>query len=456
MAQITLNSSGVASSGALVLQSNGTTTAVTVSTGQVATFANDAVVNGLTVGRGASAVASNTAVGASALQANTTGLRNTTTGYQSIYTNTTGTDNTAFGHSALYTNNANYNSAFGRFSLYSTTTGANNTAVGPNALYANTTGGNNTAIGMEALQANTTGPYNTAVGYQASYSGTTGERNTNLGYQAGYTPTTASESTFVGYKAGFAKTTGDANTFIGNIAGTAATTGVTNTFVGSGSGSTVTTGSKNTILGAYNGNQGSLDIRTASNYIVLSDGDGNPRGVFDNNGSLFVGVTSAPTGSIGGSAFINASVNRKVLKLACTTGSGAGLVEFINTNGTVGEITVNGSATTYATSSDYRLKNTITPMTGALAKVALLKPCTYKWNVDGSNGEGFIAHELAEVVPDCVTGEKDGVETYTDKDGNEQTRPKYQGIDTSFLIATLTSAIKELNTKFEAYKASHP
>ena len=87
-------------------------------------------------------------------------------------------------------------------------------------------------------------------------------------------------------------------------------------------------------------------------------------------------------------------------------------------------------------------------MTGALAKVTQLKPVTYKWNADGSDGEGFIAHELAEVVPQCVTGEKDAV----DEEGN----PKYQGIDTSFLVATLTAAIQELKAEFDAYKASHP
>ena len=62
---------------------------------------------------------------------------------------------------------------------------------------------------------------------------------------------------------------------------------------------------------------------------------------------------------------------------------------------------------------------------------------------DKGNSQGFIAHELAEVVPDCVSGEKDDVETYVDEDGNEQTRPVYQGIDTSFLVATLTAAIQE-------------
>jgi hypothetical protein len=99
-------------------------------------------------------------------------------------------------------------------------------------------------------------------------------------------------------------------------------------------------------------------------------------------------------------------------------------------------------------------------MTGALAKVALLKPVTYKWKVDGSDGEGFIAHELAQVKPDCVSGDKDATreEEYEvtpavkDEQGNittpaamgTRTVPVYQGIDTSFLVATLTAAIQEL------------
>jgi hypothetical protein len=121
---------------------------------------------------------------------------------------------------------------------------------------------------------------------------------------------------------------------------------------------------------------------------------------------------------------------------------------FINTNGIVGTINTYGSATTYNTSSDYRLKENIAPMTGALTTVAQLKPVTYKWKVDGSDGQGFIAHELQEVVAGCVSGEKDAV----DKNGN----PEYQGIDTSFLVATLTAAIQELKAEFDAYKASHP
>jgi hypothetical protein len=101
----------------------------------------------------------------------------------------------------------------------------------------------------------------------------------------------------------------------------------------------------------------------------------------------------------------------------------------------VGSITYTNTAVAFNTSSDYRLKEDIAPITGALAKVAALKPVTYKWKLDGSNSDGFIAHELAEVCPQAVHGEKDAV----DADGN----PVYQGIDTSFLVATLTAAMQE-------------
>jgi len=74
-------------------------------------------------------------------------------------------------------------------------------------------------------------------------------------------------------------------------------------------------------------------------------------------------------------------------------------------------------------------------MTGALETVAQLKPVTYDWISDKTNGQGFIAHELQEIVPDCVSGHKDAV----DAEGN----PIYQGIDTSFLVATLTAALQE-------------
>jgi hypothetical protein len=84
-------------------------------------------------------------------------------------------------------------------------------------------------------------------------------------------------------------------------------------------------------------------------------------------------------------------------------------------------------------------------MIGALNIVEQLKPVTYKWKVNGSDGQGFIAHELQEIVPDCVTGEKDAI----DDEGN----PVYQGVDTSFLVATLTAAIQEQQTIINDIKA---
>ena len=113
-----------------------------------------------------------------------------------------------------------------------------------------------------------------------------------------------------------------------------------------------------------------------------------------------------------------------------------------NGNGNVGSIVTNGSSTAFNTSSDYRLKENIAPMMGALNKVAQLKPVTYKWKVDGTDGEGFIAHELAEVCPHAVSGEKDAI------DNNGHIKP--QGIDVSFLVATLTAAIQELKIIVDA------
>jgi hypothetical protein len=115
-------------------------------------------------------------------------------------------------------------------------------------------------------------------------------------------------------------------------------------------------------------------------------------------------------------------------------------------NGTnVGTIITTSSTTAYNTSSDYRLKKNVAPMTGALATVAQLKPCTYKWKIDNSDGQGFIAHELQAVVPQAVSGAKDAV----DANGN----PDYQGVDTSFLVATLTAAIQEQQAIISDLKA---
>jgi hypothetical protein len=165
--------------------------------------------------------------------------------------------------------------------------------------------------------------------------------------------------------------------------------------------------------------------------------------ILDIYGQTLVSKTGTDTTGAG-SYFENAqSLGYARLNMVKNASSGTGstpaLAFYYSGTGGVGTIQCSNTATAYNTSSDYRLKQDIAPMTGALATVSALKPVTYKWKADDSVGQGFIAHELAEIVPECVTGEKDAV----DAEGN----PEYQGIDTSFLVATLTAAIQELNAK---------
>jgi len=174
-------------------------------------------------------------------------------------------------------------------------------------------------------------------------------------------------------------------------------------------------------------------------YPIVFATNGSQRARIDSSGNLLVGTTT-------GSSRLTVSGAEAPVTFTCTSTGGAKTIVNFNQGATFsGYISVNGSSTSYNTSSDYRLKENFAPMTGALAKVAALKPCTYTWKETGENSQGFIAHELAEVVPECVTGEKDAV--------NEDGTPKYQGIDTSFLVATLTAAIQEQQAIIESLTA---
>src|SRR6266545_2803589 len=124
----------------------------------------------------------NTAIGAFALQSNTTGDQNTATGVQALSSNTTGIVNTATGYQALQSN----------------TNGTSNTADGVGALQDTTTGGGNTATGYQALLHNDSGDYNTAIGLFALGSLTTGSNNTGLGRSAGTSVTTADHVICIG------------------------------------------------------------------------------------------------------------------------------------------------------------------------------------------------------------------------------------------------------------------
>ena len=169
---------------------------------------------------------------------------------------------------------------------------------------------------------------------------------------------------------------------------------------------------------------------TAAKYIAFLPNSAEAMRI-DSSGYLLVNQTSNAT-----SSYVQIKGAQPALSVESTSTGSVNQIIIRNPNGTVGSITTSGSSTAYNTSSDYRLKENVQPMQNALSIVAQLNPVTYTWKSDGSDGQGFIAHELQSVVPDCVTGEKDAV----DADGN----PVYQGIDTSFLVATLTAAIQEL------------
>ena len=187
------------------------------------------------------------------------------------------------------------------------------------------------------------------------------------------------------------------------------------------------------------------------NAALVLGTNGAERMRIDSSGNLLISETtrwrgtgriSMTTGGEDGISILTSAAGLIVRK----TSYGNSFIGLWENNGgsTVGSITTDGSTTSYNTSSDYRLKENIAPMTGALSTVALLKPVTYTWKESNTLGQGFIAHELQAVVPDCVHGEKDAV----DKDG----KIIPQGIDTSFLVATLTAAIQEQQAMIEELK----
>lgn len=171
----------------------------------------------------------------------------------------------------------------------------------------------------------------------------------------------------------------------------------------------------------------------------------------DASGNLLVGTTGRQTQN---SKSFDLDVTDGALYCNHINGQASGnyYVGFGYNGVNIGSITQNGTtAVAYNTTSDHRLKTNVQPLTGALARVQALKPSKFTW-VDGREDDGFIAHELQEVLPNVVTGKKDAV----DEDGN----PKYQQVDYSRIVATLTAAIQEqqaiitaLTARIEALEA---
>jgi Chaperone of endosialidase len=194
---------------------------------------------------------------------------------------------------------------------------------------------------------------------------------------------------------------------------------------------------------------------TGTSYPVELGGNTTTRAVtIDASGNLLVNATAITSNerlrvnstSAGQWAVAMTSVNRGwINRQSDATGGIAAFFEVGSSNTNVGSITTTASATSYVTVSDYRLKENVQPLVGGLARISALKPSIYKWKVDGSDGEGFLAHELTEVVPLAVTGDKDAV--------NADGKPAYQGVDLSKFVPILVAAIQELTARVQTLEA---
>jgi hypothetical protein len=275
---------------------------------------------------------------------------------------------------ALRFNTSTGNTAVGANALNANTSGRDNVAIGADisgtaaesALSSNTTGSANVAIGNSALGKNTTASNNTALGYQAGYTNQSGQSNVYVGTRAGL-DATANSNVFVGKDAGLTVSSGGGNTYVGFGSGpnSVAGTGAQNTTLGYLSGNALTTGSKNTILGSYDGNQNGLDIRTASNRIVLSDGDGNPRGIFTDDGNFLVGAV-ATAGTVSNTKQITGGKFSSFRGVVTSLSNGVAYTMFTMTaDFTAYLVTVSGSASSsaYSETAIVHLNNTSVSVT---------------------------------------------------------------------------------------------
>jgi hypothetical protein len=190
----------------------------------------------------------------------------------------------------------------------------------------------------------------------------------------------------------------------------------------------------------------------------------------NSNGTIDFGTGSGAVGGV--SVLPNYSAGTGMLYWNRTTTASAGTALRFDDGGfQKGSITYTSSATSYNTSSDYRLKENITPVQGAADIVKAMKPCTYTFKSDGSWHDGFLAHELQELHPRAVIGSKDAMQdeeyevtpAVLDEDGAVVTEavmgtrsvPDYQGVDYSKLTPILTAALQEALNKIDALEAQN-
>ena len=221
----------------------------------------------------------------------------------------------------------------------------------------------------------------------------------------------------------------------------------------------VTTVQSGDLLGSlwFQGSDGTSQIRGAVIEAVVdgtpgandmtADGASSPteRMRIDSAGRILLNTPTAYSVSKFTADFNSASDFGLTLR---DTGSSvdAVMMYFYKSGNVRGNITTNATSTAYNTSSDYRLKENITAVTGGISRLQQLKPSRFNFIEDpGKTVDGFIAHEVQAVVPEAITGEKDA----EDADGT----PIYQGIDQSKLVPLLTAALQEAIKRIEHLEA---
>ena len=339
----------------------------------------------------------------------------------------------------------------------------NSASVGFNALKCLTTGTFNAALGENAGCKITTGCFNVAIGRNALCSETTGNNNVAIGNGAlSSTVCCQINNVAVGNQAGFCSLS-SGNVFIGAAAGGCATTGFRHTLVGEQAGACFTTGSCITALGWNAG----YNITTGSSQVIigpevaspsptcdcqLAIGVGNRNWLYGNQEftTFFGGNVIFPAGgqalgslAAGQSGIVNDGLNTPTgggatLVLGNSAGANHVFQRWCNNTSQIGFVCATPSGTIQITQnvSDYRLKENLTPLTGASDDIRALP--IYQFNYikyPGIVQKGFLAHELAEFVPEAVSGVKDEI----DADG----KPVYQGVDYAKMVPMLTAALKE-------------
>jgi len=166
------------------------------------------------------------------------------------------------------------------------------------------------------------------------------------------------------------------------------------------------------------------------------------------SGRLFVSDDNNVSDNNNANLCINHSSSTRGVNLHTTGTSGSDRVTFQNDNGTVGTINTTGSSTSYATSSDYRIKENVEYTWDATTRLKQLKPARFNFIADDTNTlvDGLIAHEVSSIVPEAVVGQKDAV----DDDGN----PVMQGLDQSKLVPLLVKTIQELEARITALESA--